>query len=133
MVFYRLGFGLFAGIAIPFMVKDMVYMTIANSFLRPHLKFRIEREQISKEKAVSVQMLDSYVKDVVGSFLLFFVAIGPVVYENYFKKQKVLGEDGEPLPPQKDEIGHIQEDKYTQMLKQIKSRKSESQESDTKA
>ena len=99
MVFYRLGFGFFAGIAIPFMVKDMVYMTIANSFLRPHLKFRIEREQISKEKAVSVQMLDSYVKDVVGSFLLFFVAIGPVVYESYFKKKSVPGENGEPRAP----------------------------------
>jgi hypothetical protein len=99
MVFYRLGFGFFAGLAIPFMVKDMVYMTIANSFLRPHLKFRIERDQLSKDKATSVQMLDSYVKDVIGSFFLFFIAIGPVVYESYFKKVPVPGVNGEPKPP----------------------------------
>lgn len=66
-------------------------------------------------------MLDSYVKDVFGSFLLFFIAIGPVVYECYFKKAPVPGVDGEPKAPQKDEIGHIEEDKYTKMLKQIKS------------
>lgn len=88
MVFVRLGLGIFVGVAVPFMVKDMVYMTIANSFLRPHLKYRIERERLHKDKAVTTGMLDSYVKDVVGSFLLFFVAIGPVVYECYFKKVK---------------------------------------------
>ena len=32
-------------------------------------------------------MLDSYIKDVVGSFLLFFIAIGPVVYQTYFKNK----------------------------------------------
>ena len=121
MVFYRLGFGFCCGLAIPFMVKDMVYMTIANSFLRPHLKYRIEKEQLSKDKAVSVHMLDSYVKDVIGSFLLFFVAIGPVVYECYFKKAPVPGVDGVPKAPQKDEFGYVEEDKYTKMLKQIKS------------
>lgn len=89
MVFVRLGLGLFAGIAIPYMVKDMVYMTIANSFLRPHLRYIIERERINKNKAVSTALLDSYLKDVFGSFLLFFVAIGPVVYECYFKKVPV--------------------------------------------
>ncbi len=86
MVFVRLGFGLFAGLAIPFMVKDMVYMTIANSFLRPHLRYIIERERLHKDKAVTTMMLDSYLKDVFGSFLLFFVAIGPVLYESYFKR-----------------------------------------------
>lgn len=49
MVFLRLGLGLASGIAIPFMVNDMVYMTIANSFLRPHLRFQIEREKLKKE------------------------------------------------------------------------------------
>lgn len=32
-------------------------------------------------------MLDSYFKDIVGSFLLFFVAIGPVVYYSAIKKE----------------------------------------------
>ena len=87
MVFYRLGAGFLVGIAVPFMVKDLVYMTIASSFLRPHLKWRIQREKLHKDKAVTTQMLDGYVKDVVGSFLLFWVAIGPIVYEAYFKKE----------------------------------------------
>lgn len=117
MVFVRLGLGIFAGLAIPFMVKDMVYMTIANSFLRPHLRYRIERERIHKDKAVSTALLDSYIKDVVGSLLLFFVAIGPVVYECYFKKDSA---EDEKNIPKKDEIGEIEEDKYTKMLKQIK-------------
>ena len=114
MVFVRLGLGIFAGIAIPFMVKDMVYMTIANSFLRPHLRYIIERERIHKDRAVSTSLLDSYLKDVFGSFLLFFVAIGPVVYECYFKRVPV---EDEKKIPKKDELGVIDEDKYTKMLK----------------
>lgn len=116
MVFVRIGMGVFVGFAVPFMVKDMVYMTIANSFLRPHLRFRIERDLMQKDKAVSTTMLDSYLKDVIGSFLLFFVAIGPVVYECYFKK---VDPEDEKKMPQKDVIGEVQEDKYTKMLKQI--------------
>ena len=96
MVFVRLGLGLFAGVAIPFLVKDMVYMTIANSFLRPHLRYIIERERIHKDRAVSTNLLDSYLKDVFGSFLLFFVAIGPVVYECYFKRLPI--EDEKKIP-----------------------------------
>ena len=40
-------------------------------------------------------MLDSYIKDVVGSFLLFFVVIGPAIYYVYFDKHK----DGEKETP----------------------------------
>lgn len=87
MVFLRLGLGFVAGTTIPFLVNEMTYMTIANSFLRPHLQFAIEREKIEKNKAVSTHLLDSYLRDVVGSFFLFFIAIGPVLYESYFKKR----------------------------------------------
>ncbi len=52
-------------------------------------------------------MLDSYVKDVVGSFLLFWVAIGPIVYEAYFKKEPNQAREGAKKVPQKDEIGEI--------------------------
>jgi hypothetical protein len=114
MVFVRLGLGVCVGLAVPFMVKDMVYMTIANSFLRPHLRYRIERGLMHKDKAVTTGMLDSYLKDIVGSFLLFFVAIGPVVYECYFKK---ANPEDEKIVPQKDVLGEVQEDKYTKMLK----------------
>jgi hypothetical protein len=90
MVFTRLACGFAVGIAVPFMVKDMVYMTIANAFLRPHMKYRIEKERLDPNKAVTTNMLDSYIKDVIGSFLLFFLAIGPVVYDQYFKKASTI-------------------------------------------
>lgn len=43
MVFIKFGLGFLVGVSVPFMVHNTVYMTIANSFLRPHLKFRIEK------------------------------------------------------------------------------------------
>jgi hypothetical protein len=49
MVFYRLGAGLICGLTLPFMVKDLVYMTLSNAFLRPHLKYRIEKERLHKD------------------------------------------------------------------------------------
>jgi hypothetical protein len=57
--------GFVVGCAVPFLVNDMIYMTIANSFLRPHLKFRIERERLHKDQAVPTAMLDSYLKDAI--------------------------------------------------------------------
>lgn len=86
MVFTRIGLGIMVGIAVPFMVNEMVYLTIANSFLRPHLRYRIERSKLKEELAVPTRLLDSYIKDVVGSFFLFFIAIGPVVYYTVIKK-----------------------------------------------
>ncbi len=115
MVFYRLGTGFICGLAIPYMVNDLVYMTISNSFLRPHLKYRIDKEGLSKDHAVNLNMLDSYIKDVIGSFLLFWIAIGPVVYESCIKKNQAVEEAKKA--PKRDEIGNIEDDKYLQMLK----------------
>jgi hypothetical protein len=87
MVFTRLAAGFVCGLTLPFMVKDLVYMTLSNAFLRPHLKFRIEREHLHRDRATSTTMLDNYIKDVVGSFIVFWFAIGPVVYDAYFRKE----------------------------------------------
>jgi hypothetical protein len=46
-------------------------------------------------------------KDVIGSFLYFFVIIGPVIYISYFKK----------ISSKKDVVPEMDEDKYTKMLK----------------
>ena len=112
MVFTRLGLGLAVGCTIPFLANDMVYMTIANSFLRPHLRFFIERDKLKRDVAVSTYLLDSYIKDVVGSFFLFFFAIGPVIYDSTFRKKK-----DEQTMTKKDEVGTVNDDKYTQMIK----------------
>ena len=87
MVFTRLGAGFICGCAIPYFVNETVYMTIANSFLRPHLKFIIDREKLKKDIAVPPHMIDAYIKDVIGSFLMFFIVIGPVVWDSVIKKK----------------------------------------------
>jgi hypothetical protein len=112
MVFLKLGLGFLAGVTIPHLVNEMTYMTISNAFLRPHLRYRIAREKLHKDKAVSIQMLDDYVRDVVGSFVMFFFVIGPVVYESYFKQKQL-----QDMAPKKEEFGKIEDDKYTKMLK----------------
>ena len=114
MVFFRLGLGLVTGITIPMIVHHNVYMTIANSFLRPHLRFQIEQAKLTKDHATQTETLDSYIKDVVGSFLLFFVAIGPVVYYTHFKKDPSSLE------------GKKVDDKYAEML--IRLRESQEQQ-----
>lgn len=72
-------------------------------------------------------MLDNYIKDVVSSFFIFWLAIGPVVYESYFKKQD--DQQQKQVAPKLNEIGKIEDDKYTQMLKQIKMRQAEANDS----
>jgi hypothetical protein len=116
MVFLKLSVGFLTGVTIPFFVNEMTYMTIANAFLRPHLKFKIQKQNLDTNKAVPTQMLDAYVKDVVSSFFMFFVVIGPVIYESYIKQRKL-----EEVIPQREEAGKVIDDKYTQMLKQVKS------------
>jgi hypothetical protein len=111
MVFYRLGAGFLVGLSLPFMVKDLVYMTISNAFLRPHLKFRMERERLDKDRAVSTKMLDNYLKDTVGSFLIFWFVIGPVLYDAYIRKNDE--QEKKDAAPKLNEIGHIEDDKYT--------------------
>ena len=108
MVFFRLGLGVVTGITIPLVVHHNVYMVIANSFLRPHLKFRVEQSKLTKDHAIQAEALDSYLKDVIGSFFLFFIAIGPVIYTTHFKKAQLEKEEKEL------------DDKYANMLVQIR-------------
>jgi len=116
MVFLKLTLGFITGVTVPIFVNEMTYMTIANAFLRPHLKFKIQKANLETNKAVPTQMLDAYVKDVVSSFFMFFVVIGPVLYESYFKQKQL-----DDAMPKREELGKVSDDKYTQMLKQVKS------------
>lgn len=127
MVFYKLGLGFVAGITVPFLVSHNIYMTIANAFLRPHMQYRIEKEKLKKDLAVPTTMLDSYVKDVVGSFLLFFVVIGPVVYRELAGEKEAAEKQKQmQVEPQSED------DNYTRMLKQIKARGAKSEETSGK-
>ena len=83
MVFVRLGLGFLTGVTISMNAHEYVYMTIATSFVRPHWRYFKLKNRLSKDHALDVNLLDSYVKDTIGSFVLFWFLIGPVVYKAY--------------------------------------------------
>lgn len=92
MVFYRLASGLAAGLTIPMVCNENVYLVIATSFLRPHLKYRMDAEKRNKNLAVRTDELDAYLKDIFKSGIFFFIVIGPVLYKTYVKGEKnILG------------------------------------------
>ena len=80
MVFYRIGAGVFVGIVVPLISPNIIYMAIANGFLRPHLAFRILKQKRGPYVATSTQMLDTYLKDVFSSILLFPFVLVPLAY-----------------------------------------------------
>ena len=82
--------GLTAGITIPFMVHDNVYFAIATCFLSPHLKYARETSKRNVTKAIPVEHLDYYFKDIGKSFLLFLIIIGPTLYRTYYLKENIL-------------------------------------------
>ena len=67
-------------------------MFMASSLLRPHLAFRIQRSKMDKDAALTNEMLDSYLKDVLKSTLFFFFACPIMVYKIYIKKEEVFQE-----------------------------------------
>lgn len=107
MVFVRLGLGFLTGVTVTMNAHEYVYMTIANCFVRPHWRFfRLKKQNYSKEHALDVALLDSYLRDAVGSFFLFWFLIGPVVYKAYVQNDGF----GFDKP-------HEVEDTYATMLK----------------
>lgn len=84
MVFLRLSAGFISGALIAHNSHENIYMTIANTFVRPHWRYRkMKSEYLTKDHAVDLPMLDSYVKDVASSFVIFWIIIGPVIYQTY--------------------------------------------------
>ena len=87
MVFYQLGLGFATGIAISMYAKEEVYITIATCHYMPHYKYRqAKKKYISQYQAINTDMIETYFKDVVSSYLLFWLAIGPIAYRHYFKQ-----------------------------------------------
>jgi hypothetical protein len=84
-------------------------MTIASCFVRPHWRYqRLKKQYYTKDHALDTNLLDSYLKDVVSSFVLFWLVIGPVCYKTYIKKEEVSP--------------HNTEDTYAEMLKKLKAK-----------
>ena len=113
MVFNRLGAGFITGMFITCNAHEYVYYTIASCFVRPHWRFqKLKRERVAKEMAVPTELLDSYVKDVLSSFALFWIIIGPVCWKAYFSKDGFAERNPNDL-----------EDTYASMLKNAFERK----------
>jgi hypothetical protein len=49
MVFLRFGLGLGIGLIVPQFVNEEVHMFLSTHFLRPHLKYKIERSRLKTE------------------------------------------------------------------------------------
>ena len=114
MVFVRFAAGLTVGLTLPLMCHENVYLLIATSFLRPHLKYRMEAASRHKDIAISTDSLDSYLIDVAKSFVLFFILIGPVVYKTHY-----LGEDLTPKSNE-EEVNILEvEDRAVTILNRI--------------
>ena len=115
MVFNRIFGGFVFGMAVPMLVHENVYLTIATCFLRPHLKFRMENEKRNKDLAIPTAALDDYLIDMGKSFFLFFLLIGPVAYKTYIKKENIF----ESSEDQQANSVHKIEDKTATLLKNM--------------
>ena len=94
--FGRIAAGLGLGMTIPFMVNHDVYYAIATCFLSPHLNYWKEHYKKHQDKAISVESLDAYIKDVGKSFIFFWLIIGPTCYKTYYLKESILENAGMP-------------------------------------
>jgi hypothetical protein len=74
---------LFIGIATPFFVDQDVYTHIADGFYRPHRNYAYIKSRKHKDEATNTGEIDDYIKDVVGSFIIFTFTIGPLLYKKH--------------------------------------------------
>merc|ERR1712070_561036 len=85
-------------------------MFIQTCFVRPHWRFnRIRAQEYTKDHALDVNLLDSYVKDTLGSFALFWVMLIPMCYKTYVKGIDINQEQNL----------HEVEDTYSSLLKNV--------------
>ena len=92
MVFTRIALGMATGITISMNSPEYIYLVITNCFLRPHWRYQIlKKKYYSKDHALDTNLLDIYIRDIVGSFLLFWIMIGPISYKTFVKKENMDG------------------------------------------
>ena len=114
--FGKVFLGLTCGLTIPFCVHDNIYYAIATCFLSPHLKYSEQNGKRNPDKAIPVECLDNYLKDIGKSFLLFWIILGPTMYRTYWLKENMfdlntMNEMGE---------ASTKTDSYAEILKKIK-------------
>ena len=121
MVFVRFFAGLTTGIILPMVVHENVHYCLASCFLEPHLKYQYVKEKRGPHLATPVHELDTYFKSIITNFGLFFVIIGPTLYQTYWKKQNILSEnhESELLEKASEDISK-ETDSYVAILKNLK-------------
>lgn len=121
MVFTRLGFGFICGVAYPMYCHEQIYILLATSFMRPHLKWRMDKDALPENGAITNEMLDAYVKDLVTSTIFFFMTAPMIFKRVYWDKE----ENPMRSPEQKEEKKlHEVEDRVVTLLQEINNRKS---------
>lgn len=121
MVFGRFFAGIATGVIIPMVVHENVHYAIATSFLEPHLKYQYVKEKRGPHLAIPVHELDTYIKNVVMGCGLFFIIIGPTLYQTYYKGVNILGENVEAVMDDKLSEELVQsDDSYVTILRNIK-------------
>ena len=78
--FGKLFGGLVCGITLPYVVHDNVYLAFVTGFYGPHLKFHTDRKRLGQDRAIPLEMVDEYVKEIGKSFIFFWIIIGPTLY-----------------------------------------------------
>ena len=123
MGFGRLVLGFTTGIALPYMVHDNLYYAIATCFYLPHLTFAKKKAKLAKQQAIPLELLDSYLKDVGKSFLLFWLLLGPTLYKTYYTKENILDAldnvEGFETSSEKEQA-HEKKDAFTELLSKVK-------------
>ena len=114
MVFYGLASGLLFGFSFPMICDEQIYLFLAATFLRPHLKFKLQQEKRHKDLALRADHLDAYTKDIFKS-LLFFTLSAPFVFHKVYWKREGLLDDKAIT----DEAFKL-EDTAVTLLKQVK-------------
>ena len=137
MVFYKFGAGFASGVLIATNCHQYVYAIIANSFVRPHWQYQMNKKKyLTKDHAVSLDLLDSYVKDTFFSFFTFWIVIGPCIYEAYFKKDVAMYDEEDKFATQLNRMNDIQhasmERKRQEALKEKGESEGEEEKSESK-
>lgn len=114
MVFYGLASGLLFGLSFPMICDEQIYLFLAATFLRPHLKFKLQQEKRHKDLALRADHLDAYTKDIFKS-LLFFTLSAPFVFHKVYWKREGLFDEKAIT----DEAFKL-EDTAVTLLKQVK-------------
>ena len=119
MVFNRLALGFTSGVFFSMACNDNVYLVTSALLVRPHVRYMsYKKEHMTKNEGTNMTLVEHYMRDVLSSFVIFWISIGPVLYKTYVKKINIFGEE------EQYSDGNSFEDSFATMLKKAFSKRS---------